>query len=103
MSISKTILASGQIAVAASVVFGITVTSNINPASPPTGPLVVNLLDESSNLGAGPIQCRIIISDQGMAPTEQVLFPAGLRLLKGISIIAVANGHTDVTISVDYS
>jgi hypothetical protein len=103
MSISKNLTGSGQVSTIASVVFGITVTSNIDGASPPTGSLVVNLLDEATNAGGGPIQCRIIISEANMQPTQQVLFPAGLRLLKGISIIAVANGHTDVSISVDYS
>lgn len=103
MSISKTITASGQIAVAASVVFGLTVTTNINPASPPTGSLLVSLHDEATNAGAGALQARIVMSQQDTVSTQHISFPAGIRLQKGISIIVVVAGHSDFTVSVDYS
>ena len=64
---------------------------------------MISLHDEATNAGAGPVLCRILMEPSGQKPTQQVLFPAGLRLLKGISIMVVAGGHPNFTVSVDYS
>lgn len=100
MSAIRTVTATGVIAVNQAIIFSISATSIIDPASPPTGPAVISIHDSATADGSGDLLARLTLS-QGQTSMDQLVFPAGARCGKGVTVIIVANGHTDLTISVD--
>lgn len=106
MSLVKSFTANGVLSGKQNVVFGISVSSFVDPASPPppAGPLLITVRDDAAVSGTGNILARFtIIQDGG---SDSVMFPAGVRCTNGVAITITQptpEGHGDIVVVIDYS
>ena len=106
MSLVKSFTANGVLDGKQNVVFGISVSSYVNPASPPppSGPMVITVRDDAAVSGSGTILARFTITQEG--GSDSVIFPAGVRCTNGVAITLTQSSpdaHSDVVVVIDYS
>jgi hypothetical protein len=101
MSSVKTLTATGVAAETFAILYGISVTSLI-PEPPPAGPLTVEVRNSSSADGSGDLIARLYLNANGQGVMDQVLFGDGVQCTKGIAVNVTANGHTDITVSIEF-
>ena len=99
MSSIRTATATSVISVKHCVIFGISLSSIIDPASPPTDNLIIEIRDSATADGSGDLVAVLV---HGMeSDMKQLLFPAGARCGKGVAVNMTLNGHTNVAVCVD--
>ena len=106
MSLVKSFTANGVLEGKQNVVFGISVSSLVNPASPPppSGPLLITIRDDAAVSGSGTILARFTISENG--GSDSIIFPAGVRCTNGVAITITNSSpetHGDIVVIIDYS
>ena len=105
MSTVKSLTAAGVATGKHAILFGITVSTVINPLAPPTGDLVVNVHDSTLANGSGDLIARLILSQQASA-VQTLTFGDGVRCGKGIAVNitnSTPDAHGDFVVSIDYS
>mgnify|MGYP003628719749 CR=1 FL=1 len=99
MSSIRTATATSVISVKHCVIFGITASSVVDPASPPTAELTIEIRDSVAADGSGDLVAVMVVLPQ--SDMKQLLFPAGARCSKGVAVNMTLNGHTNVAVCVD--
>lgn len=106
MSLVKSFTANGVLDGKQNVVFGISVSSLVNPASPPapSGPLAITVRDDAAVSGSGVILARFVLTQEG--GSQSIIFPAGVRCTNGVAITITnssPDAHGDIVVVIDYS
>tara|TARA_R100000231_G_scaffold74439_1_gene58199 strand:+ start:2164 stop:2496 length:333 start_codon:yes stop_codon:yes gene_type:complete len=110
MSQSKVVLnvgsngdASDLIDLAGTIIFGL--SFDVAPVgSAPSGNLTVLAGDcaTASDVAEGNAVCHFTMNSQ-TGGTFQIDFPAGLKLMNGLSVSITSNGHGDVSLTMDHA
>ena len=106
MSLVKSFTANGVLEGKQNVVFGISASSFVNPASPPppAGPCLITVRDDAAVSGTGRILARFVITAEG--GSQSIIFPAGVRCTNGVAITITnssPDAHGDIVVVIDYS
>lgn len=106
MSLVKSFTSNGVLEGKHNVVFGISASTFVNPASPPppSGPLLITVRDDAAVSGSGIILARFVITQEG--GSDSIIFPAGVRCTNGVAITITncsPDEHGDIVVVIDYS
>ena len=107
MSKTDSLTAQGVIDIPNAIIFGMQLTSVIDPVAAPSGELVVVVRDDAAAGGTGSILARMVVSGDGLAnQNASVTFPAGVRVTKGVAITvtnSLPDAHNNFLFICDYS
>ena len=106
MSTVKSLTAAGVATGKHAILFGITVSSVIDPtAPPPSGDVVFEVRDSTAADGTGDLIARLLLTANGSSMTT-LTFPAGVRCSNGIAVNITNSSpaaHDSLVVSIDYS
>lgn len=106
MSTVKSLTAAGVATGKHAILFGITVSSVIDPtAPPPSGDAVFEVRDSTAADGSGDLIARMVLAPNGSG-MNTLTFPAGVRCGNGIAVNitnSLPTAHDSLVVSIDYS
>ena len=107
MSTVKSLTAAGVATGKHAILFGITVSSVIDPtAPPPSGDVVFEVRDSTAADGTGDLIARLLLTAGAGSSMNTLTFPAGVRCSNGIAVNITNSSpaaHDSLVVSIDYS
>lgn len=106
MSTVKSLTAAGVATGKHAILFGITVSTLINPSNPPpSGDVVFEVRDSTAADGTGDLIARLLLTANGSSMTT-LTFGDGVRCGNGIAVNITNSSpvaHDSLVVSIDYS